>query len=167
MPRTERYRETRPVTKAIAAEIKQLMRNAPERVTQMMVAETIDRDQAYVSERLSAKRAFTTDDLDLIAPLLGMDPLTLWQHLGAIVSEASMPPEMAAVLGSKPDPGRSATLRKRVADSRAMRAASEATPSVEDLRDLATVHSIREEAPTGDRLAAKTGRRKADEPHAD
>lgn len=118
------------MTRAIAAEIKQLMKDAPTRVTQTMAAEALERDQAYVSERLSAKRAFTTDDLDTLAPLLGMTISQLWDHLARLTTSAP-------------------------------------TPSVEDLHDFATVHHIRREAPTDDRLAAKRGRRKADEPHAE
>lgn len=129
MPTTDRFRPTRPVTRAIADEIKQLMKNAPQRVTQIMAAEALERDQAYVSERLSAKRAFTTDDLDVLAPLLGMTITELWHHLGSLTSPAA--------------------------------------PTVSDLSDLATIHPIREEAPTDERLAAKRGRRKADEPPAD
>lgn len=44
---------------------------------------------------------------------------------------------------------------------------SEGGRSVTDLQDIATVHPIREDAPTDERLAAKRGRRKADQPHAD
>lgn len=65
---------------------------------------------------------------------------------------------------------RSARLRDRVAAARAERErarSSEAAPSVDDLSDLATVHAIGQEVPTDDRLAAKRGRRKADEPAAD
>lgn len=65
---------------------------------------------------------------------------------------------------------RSERLRDRVAAARAERVlarSSEADRSVDDLSDLATVHAIGQEVPTDDRLAAKRGRRKADEPPAD
>lgn len=46
-------------------------------ITQKAVAEVIERDQSYVSERVSGKRPFTVDDIDAIANMIGVDGRTL------------------------------------------------------------------------------------------
>ena len=67
--------DVRPVgefTRLFAAEVKGALKSA--NVNQLEVAEAMGRNQSYVSERISGKRAFTTDDLDVIAKLCGETP---------------------------------------------------------------------------------------------
>lgn len=69
--------DVRPVgefTRLFAAEVKGALKSAD--VNQLEVAEALGRNQSYVSERISGKRAFTTDDLDVIAKLCGETPKT-------------------------------------------------------------------------------------------
>lgn len=91
MASPDRFRPTRPISRAIADEIRHLMKHSDPRVTQAQAAEALDRDQAYVSERLSSKRAFTTDDIDMLAPLLGYTATGLWEHLGTVAATMSAP----------------------------------------------------------------------------
>jgi transcriptional regulator with XRE-family HTH domain len=75
---------------------------------------------------------------------------------------------IGGVLEQMPEPNRAragqAALHAATAELVSLSAPA---PTVEDLSDIATVHPIRKETPQDDRLAAKRGRRKADEPHAE
>lgn len=61
-------RPIRPFSRAIAREIKAVMKERG--ITQAAFAEAIDRQQGYISERVSGRYPFTTDELDGLAALL-------------------------------------------------------------------------------------------------
>jgi transcriptional regulator with XRE-family HTH domain len=68
-------RPVRPFTAAVAREIREIMKINS--LTQGVVAKLVNRDQSYISERVSGKRPFTTDEIDAIAELIGIDGSTL------------------------------------------------------------------------------------------
>jgi transcriptional regulator with XRE-family HTH domain len=69
MVRKNDYPELRPVSVAFAREYKGFM--AAEGITQSQIADALNRNQGYVSERVSGKRALDTDDVDALAGIAG------------------------------------------------------------------------------------------------
>jgi plasmid maintenance system antidote protein VapI len=78
-------RPVRPLTARLAPLIKQFMRD--KKITQMKLAEELDRDQSYISERVTGKRAFTTDELDAIAKLADMEPRAFVELLSLMLGD--------------------------------------------------------------------------------
>ncbi len=74
-------RPVRPLTERIAPIVKAFMRS--NHITQVQLASELERDQSYVSERVTGKRAFTTDELDAIALLAEWEPRRFIQHLAS------------------------------------------------------------------------------------
>lgn len=52
-----------------------------EKITQTAIAERLDRTQGYVSEHLAGKKAIDTDDLDVIAELMGITGIELLRRI--------------------------------------------------------------------------------------
>lgn len=63
-----RYREISAFAKAVAAEYAGFMRS--NNITNLQVAEVLDRNDGYVSERKSGKRPLDLDDIDALASLV-------------------------------------------------------------------------------------------------
>lgn len=82
-------RPVRPLTERLAPVIAQYMRN--NRITQTALGRELDRDQSYVSERVTGKRAFTTDELDGIAKLAGETPRSFIAHLANSLGNTEKP----------------------------------------------------------------------------
>lgn len=90
--------DLRPVgefTRLFAAEVKGAMKSAG--VTQPQVAEAMSRNQSYVSERVSAKRAFTTEDLDVIARLCGQSPKAFITEIARRTRDIKIDSDLAGV----------------------------------------------------------------------
>lgn len=60
--------EARPFSIAFSAVLKGIM--SENGISQVAVADALSRNQSYVSERVSGKRAFTTDEVDAVAQLM-------------------------------------------------------------------------------------------------
>ena len=82
-------------TREVAAEVRGLM--AARKISQTVLAERLDRSQAYVSERASGKKAFDTDDIDGIADLLGITGVTLLTPIARRLSEQGKYPPLSVV----------------------------------------------------------------------
>jgi len=72
------FRPVRPFTIAVAKVVKSFM--SEHHITQKRVANLIHRDQAYISERVTGKRPFTTDEIDAIAALAGKPGTELLEY---------------------------------------------------------------------------------------
>jgi transcriptional regulator with XRE-family HTH domain len=70
-------RRTSWLTRAVADEVRAMLKAKRPPITQQQVARHLGRSQAYVSERLAGQASFDLDDLDGIAELLGMHGLDL------------------------------------------------------------------------------------------
>ncbi|WP_336631414.1 MULTISPECIES: helix-turn-helix domain-containing protein [unclassified Microbacterium] len=79
-------RPVRPLTERIAPIVKAFMRS--NHITQVQLASELERDQSYVSERVTGKRAFTTDELDAIALLAEWEPRRFIQHLADSLNDS-------------------------------------------------------------------------------
>lgn len=60
-------------------------------ITQRQLADELGRDQAYISERVTGKRAFSTDELDAIAKLANVLPRELIEYLAIRLAENVTP----------------------------------------------------------------------------
>ncbi|MCA0332282.1 MAG: helix-turn-helix domain-containing protein [Actinobacteria bacterium] len=78
-------REPTAFTRAVAAEIRGLLRSR--NLSQTEVAAALDRSQAYVSLRVTGKAAFDTDDVDVLAGLIGLDGVEFLELIARRVSE--------------------------------------------------------------------------------
>lgn len=107
-------RPVRPLTERIAPIVKAFMRS--NHITQVQLASELERDQSYVSERVTGKRAFTTDELDAIALLADWEPQQFIQYLadnlgrgdsGGTVTQGPWPTgdvDDVRIVASKTDP---------------------------------------------------------------
>jgi transcriptional regulator with XRE-family HTH domain len=129
-----------------------------------MTREEAERFNAVLGRQLRAEIAAAGSSLSAVARELGMSRSALDNY---VTGKRSIPVpvayEVCAVLGVDV---------QRVVERAQERFGAEAptsapTSNVEELSDFATVHPIRKEAPQDDRRAAKRGRRKAAEPHAE
>lgn len=90
--------DLRPVgefTKLFAAEVKGAMKSAG--ITQPQVAEAMGRNQSYVSERVSGKRPFTTEDLDVIARLSNQSPKEFITEIARRTRDINIDSDLAVV----------------------------------------------------------------------
>ena len=72
-----------PWSKAFGAALREVMKSRG--VTQAAVAEKIDRQQSYVSERLAGKRAVDTDVIAGVALVAGVDARTIARETLALM----------------------------------------------------------------------------------
>ena len=85
----ERYKPLTPFATAFAAEYKGFMK--ANGITNLQIARKLDRNDGYVSERVNAKRALDTEDVDALAMLVpGWTGKTLMIELARRVHESRL-----------------------------------------------------------------------------